>query len=240
MKSKKVIILLTVIIVGIASFLIYHNIQNRNENQLQTDIVDEKNDIRMEGYLYPTENGYGLMGWSLTGDNIDFKSYMDKRIVVVGQKGENPYEIVVSEIFEIEDDSEIKTRETVVYGVLKEYDISSSKDRHYKIGSFDIRTDQDLSEYVGKEVAVLVDEIVSPNMTLRHGNLIDINIPYVIQGTLETISKENRHYHYKLGEYDVHSTMDITRYEGDYLKLLVFDGQHGIKEKNKVTLVKVQ
>lgn len=104
MKSKKVIILLTVIIVGIASFLIYHNIQNRDENQLQTDIVDEENDIRMEGYLYSTENGYGLMGWDLTGDNIDFKLYMDKRIVVVGQKGENPYEIVVSEIFEIEDD----------------------------------------------------------------------------------------------------------------------------------------
>lgn len=228
---KKVIFFLVVLIVGIVAFLLYSNLsQNHSKNQHQTDIIDEENDIRMEGYLYPTENGYGLMGWNVTGD-IDFKSYMEKRIVVVGKKGENPDEVIVADIIEIEDDSKIETRETVVYGVLKKGNDESPMDRHYKIGNFDIRTDKDLSEYIDKEVAALVDAVASDKMTIKHGDLIEINIPYTIKGTLEVLSKENGHYHYKLGEYDVHSIMDITRYEGDYLKLLVFDGQHGSKKK---------
>lgn len=91
-----------------------------------------------------------------------------------------------------------------------------------------------------KEVAAVISIVASDKTNAKFGDLIEINIPYTIQGTLEVLSKEEGHYHYKLGEYDVHSTMNITRYGEDYLKLLVFDGQHGSKEEKKVTLVKVQ
>lgn len=238
---KSIIPSLVVLIVGVVVFLLYLNLnQNHNKNQNPTDIIDKENNVSLEGHLYKTENGYGLMGWDLTGD-IDFEPYIDKRIVVVGQTGEDPYTVVVKEIVEIEDDIKAEIKETVVYGkLLEKNDSQSPTDSHYYIGSFDIRSNRNLSEYVDKEVAVLVNEVISKDMSVRHGDLVDINIPYTIQGILEVLSKEKGHYHYKLGEYDVHSTMDITRYEGDYLKLLVFDGQHGSKEKNKVTLVKVQ
>ena len=69
-------------------------------------------------------------------------------------------------------------------------------------------------------------------MTLRHGNLIDINIPYIIQGTLETISKEtgaiiiNLENMTCIRQWILHDTKD-------YLKLLVFDGQrHQRKQSN--------
>lgn len=243
MKSsyKKIVIVLAVIlVVGIAACLIYLNLnKSRNENQNPTDILDEENDMALEGHLYKIENGYGLMGWDVLGD-IDFEPYIDKKIVVVGRKGEEPYSIIANEIIEVEDDTNVKTKATVLYGTLLETDNQSSSDRHYKIGSFDIRSDRDLSEYVGKEVAVLVNEIVANNMTVRNGDLVDIGIPYIIEGTLEVVSKKSGHYHYRLGEYDVCSTMNISRYEGDYLRLLVFDGQHGTKEQKKVTLVKVK
>lgn len=241
---KKVIVLLAVIlVVGVTVFLFYSNLrQNYNKNQNQTDIIDERNDMLLEGYLYKTESGYGLMGWNLMGDT-DFKSYINKRVAVAGHKEETPYTITVTEIVEMEDDTKVETQETVVYGVLKKDNEDSNEspyDRHYKIGDYDIKTDKDLSEYIDKEVAALISTVVSDKVDVKFGDLIEINIPYTIQGTLEVLSKEEGHYHYKLGEYDVHSTMNITRYEGDYLKLLVFDGQHGSKEKNKVTLVKVQ
>lgn len=241
---KKVIILLAVVLaVGAAAFLLYSNLsKNHNKNQTQTDIIDEENDMLLEGYIYETEDGYGLMGWNLAGD-IDFEPYINKRVAVAGHKEEAPYTITVTEIVEMEDDSNVETQETVVYGVLKKDNEDSNEvpfDRHYKIGDYDIRTNKDLSEYMDKEVAALISTVVSDKVNVKYGDLIEINIPYTIEGTLEVLSKEEGHYHYKLGKYDVHSTMNITRYEGDYLKLLVFDGQHGSKEENKVTLVKVQ
>lgn len=242
--NKKVIILLAVVLVlGFVAFLLYSNlIQNHNKNQDQTNIVNEENDMLLEGYIYETKDGYGLMGWNLAGD-IDFKSYTNKRVAVAGHKEGTPYTITVTEIAKMEDDSNIETQETVIYGVLKKDNEGSNEspyDRHYKVGDYDIKTDKDLSEYIDKEVAALISTVVSDKVDVKYGDLIEINIPYTIEGTLKVLSKEEGHYHYKVGEYDIHSAMNITRYDGDYLKLLVFDGQHGFKEENKVTLVKVQ
>lgn len=238
---KEIIIILIILFAGIITFIVYPNIKENQNDKVknQTDIIDEKNDIRIEGYLYKTKDGYGLMGWNLVG-KIDFEPYVDKKVVVVGEEGKNAYELVSNEIIEMKDDSEIKTEEKVIYGVLKEDNIKSNIDRHYKIKDFDIRTNKDLSEYVSKEVAVLVSTAVADNSSIKQGDLIEIHIPYTIQGTLEVLSKESSYYHYKLGKYDIRSVMDITQYDKDYLKLLVFDGQYGSKGKNKVTLVKVQ
>lgn len=237
--QKLTILLIILLIGGVAFFVYQYGLKDQANQTSQNNQIDEQNDIQIEGHLYKDGDQFGLMGWKLSGE-MDFDPFVDQKIVVVGQQGEGEDEIIVSQIIKMDDTTEVKTEEKIVYGILKEDNVETATDRHYKIKNLNIRTDQDLSEYVDKEVVALVDVVISKDIIEEHGDLIEIHIPYTIQGTLKVLSKEDGHFHYQMGKYNIHSTMDITRYEGDFLKLLVFDGQHGSQEENMVTLVKVK
>ncbi|QUH22169.1 hypothetical protein [Alkaliphilus sp. B6464] len=237
MNRKKIIALVSIVMIIMGSLLFLYSNSDRTIGPQNTS-----KDIVLEGHLVKDNEEINLLGWVLLGD-LEYEKYEDKKVKVTGVPTDQDYQLKIKNIEITDEDKDLGEIHEII-GSLEYISGEKTNDVHYRINNYEIRTDKDFSEYVGQKVFVkAIESKFGPqeqeDITVDAKEISKIiEISGVLEG--EKVKRVNKEIHYNLGEYDIHSTENLSDYIDKEVKIEVYIGQHGfINSEKEVSFIKI-